>query len=156
MLNQIWKRFKVTNVKKEKLDSRYSLIKSMLYSANEFDPVNLRTRYKPWKHTDSPIAGISISPDGSSYEVVNETEFQRDMLEREWYLYQHAKTKEFLAIQKRKYDSIRKAMLELEKRDKRLFQGALMDMPFQFFPTTMRIPTETLPTTPRVDENKAT
>jgi hypothetical protein len=144
---QIFRRFKSIPVKKEKLDSRYGMLKSMLYSDNEYDPVQLRTRYKPTKYTDSPIKGIEISPSGTEFKVLNQDELNRDMVEREWYLFQHKKAQEFLKVQKRKYEAIRSAMNALEKKDKKLFEAALVkDEKFQFFPTTMRIPTETPPT----------
>jgi F0F1-type ATP synthase epsilon subunit len=137
--------------KKEKLDPRVQLLKTMLYSGDEFDPKQNRTQLRSVGegNVDQPIRGIVL--DSTLHEctekevtITSEEELKQDMIEREWCMDRYQRAKEFLSIQKRKYESIRKAMLELEKLDQRLFEGTKQE--YKYFPTQYRIPTETMPT----------
>jgi hypothetical protein len=112
-------------------DARYNLLKSVLYQAPPRDPL--------------PITSTPQTP--------QEEKDANDVIEKTWVLYLEEKRREQVLALKKKYQSMRNAMLELEKTDKRLFDGTQVDVEsteevvsYKRFPRRLRIPTETPPT----------
>lgn len=111
-------------------DARYNLLKSVLYQAPTRDPL--------------PLTATPQSP--------AEEKDTNDLIEKTWVLYLEEKRRDQVLALKKKYESMNNAMSELEKTDKRLFEGSRVDMEsteeivkFKRFPRRLRIPTETPP-----------
>ncbi|KAJ3091791.1 hypothetical protein HK102_013436 [Quaeritorhiza haematococci] len=114
-------------------DKRYQVLKSMLYEGPG--------RTKPTPSTTTLTASPELSPEQLE---------QREVIERMWALTKQREAGAQMEELKRKYISMRKAIEELEKTDRRLFEGAVKreegdpDAVVQF-PRKLRVPTYTPP-----------
>ena len=114
-------------------DSRLQKIKSMLYD-KRLEPERIEGQFKPT--SQSPV----------NCETADSDDAMTDAVERVWCLLKKKEAVDQQLQLNSKFMAMRDAMNELQRIDKRLFDGCNSTQDsMQLFPTNLRIPTETPP-----------
>ncbi|KTW30798.1 hypothetical protein T552_00510 [Pneumocystis carinii B80] len=94
--------------------------------------------------TDLLLKILYESPVCPPVEFSEEELERHEVIHRAWQIHKRIKRDELNKQLEKQYNKMKRACAELEKTDKRLFDGA-MKKKREYFPIEMRIPTETPP-----------